>query len=139
MEVPTQQPPFFNIFEWYEQLATRSESPHPHTVGRLVHWALAAHASAAIEFKTLEKTLTPYLDRKLVLDDLTGHIGSEPISFSPEDITVKTEYGSQGLVVRRLFLPRIPSPRQPESLRQFTFRLDRNSRPTFEVYAETSF
>ncbi len=129
-----------NMFERYQLAVVDRPNPHPHTVGRLVHWALAAQISGGIEFEALEQTLTPYLDRELILNDLTGHIGSEPITFSPAAITLDIEYGSQGLRYRRLFLPGFPSPYRSDSFRQFTFRLDpQNNKPTFEVYAETSF
>ena len=140
MTLPNQPNPVtFNMYERYRNVVAERSDPSPQTVGRFVHWALAAHVSGAIEFDTLEHSLTPYLDRQLMLDDLTGHIGYEPVTFSPKAISVDVEYGSAGVVYKRLFLPQIPTPHRPDNFRQFTFRTDRNQRPTFEVYAETGF
>lgn len=128
--------------ELYQTAINKSAYPHPIMVGRLAHYALASVAGDVMQVDDMYDTLEPYLDRRLQLDDLTGHIGSDPIEFTPASIVLQRfhmsdNYGSNSYV--RLYVPDIPHPYLPDVYRQFTFRMDRNGYPTFQVYAQTSF
>lgn len=113
----------------YEFMKHRAQAaPAEVTIGRLAHYAIAALLAEEIGVYQFNEVAALYTDTNLLLEDPSGHVGRTQFTLGQ----VSMELGSQ-MMPARVYLAGIG-----ETGRQFTFKLDSQGKPNYEVYASNA-
>lgn len=121
------------IGEMYEIYERQVEKwPNNTTVARFAHWLIAKALKEDMAALDIAQVLHPYGHYQVLLDDPTGHV-PDATEFKIQDISMQL---NTSMSPNRIYVPGIMS--SIGTARQFTFRLDNEGRPAYQLYSHST-